>query len=82
MKQIDTDKRIITGTVTKIVNNTPGILGYKPGYVQVADDNGNIHNFINGSINQVPLNLRILGIKCKLTYQTTHSYGLWFVNQV
>lgn len=35
--------------------------------------------FINGSINSVPADLRVVGTKVTMTYETAPAYGLWFV---
>ena len=41
------------GTITEIIDDKQGTLGYKPGYVKITDEKGDSHIMRNGSANQV-----------------------------
>lgn len=45
-------------------------------YVVVKDETGQLHNFINGSMNGI-VNPEV-GMKGIVTYHSSSSYGLWF----
>jgi len=45
-------------------------------YVKVLDDKGEIHNFINGSINSIQD--AEVGMRGTVSFVRSASYGLWF----